>query len=300
MSNVEDLPPTIGERYSSACESTNLKLSERRGDVDMIIAAALLPDGLACTLYRLQVEFDSLRDPLDEARRWAAKQHEMAAELRKQASRELLGRAAEVMSAHDAFASAKREGELRKEAEQLSAAAVASIRTEFVIALDRLGTGETAPASAALARKLLVQGDGQTVAFVLRLNRWIFGHLRSEHREHGEAWPADQTLLEQRGSCRDLARLYMACARALGLPARFVSGYYEGDPSKSDKDLHAWVEVYLPGGGWRGFDPSCGLAVADRHIALCAAPEPEGAAAISGTYGAPTADGSLVAQIRFL
>lgn len=141
MTDIEDRPPTTGERYSSATGSSNLKLSDRRrGDADFIIAAGLIPDGLACTLYRLQVEFDSMRDPLDEARRWAAKQHSMAAELRAQAASEGRSRAAAGLSAFDAMESAKRETKLRKEADLLSDAAVASIRTEFVIALDRLTT----------------------------------------------------------------------------------------------------------------------------------------------------------------
>ena len=157
-----------------------------------------------------------------------------------------------------------------------------------------------APAATALAQKLCSEAHGEANAFVLRLNKWIYEHLEQVHRENGEAWNADQCLLEQRGACRDVAQLFLACARSLGLPGRFVSGYFEGDSEKRDKDLHAWVEVYLPGGGWRGFDPSQGLAVADRHIALCAAPEPDGAAAISGTFGAPLAGSTLVAEVQFL
>jgi transglutaminase-like putative cysteine protease len=157
-----------------------------------------------------------------------------------------------------------------------------------------------APAATALAQKLCSEAKGEAVAFTLRLNKWIFEHLNQEHREHGAAWHADETLLEQRGACRDVAQLFLACARSLGLPGRFVSGYFEGDVDQRHKDLHAWVEVYLPGGGWRGFDPSCGLAVADRHIALCAAPDPEGAAAISGTFGAPLAGSVFSADVQFI
>jgi transglutaminase-like putative cysteine protease len=160
--------------------------------------------------------------------------------------------------------------------------------------------GAPAPAAAALAQKILSEAKGEATAFVLRLNRWIFEHLNQVRREHGDAWPADKTLEEQQGSCRDVAQLFIACARSLGLPSRFVSGYYEGDSEERFKDLHAWVEVYLPGGGWRGFDPSCGLAVADRHIALCAAPEPAGAAAITGQFGASLAGSTLVTEVQFL
>lgn len=160
--------------------------------------------------------------------------------------------------------------------------------------------GEPAPAAAALAQKILSEAKGEATAFVLRLNKWIFEHLNQVRREHGEAWHADKTLEEQQGSCRDVAQLFIACARSLGLPSRFVSGYYEGDSDERFKDLHAWVEVYLPGGGWRGFDPSCGLAVADRHVALCAAPEPQGAAAITGMFGASQAGSTLTTEVQFL
>ena len=56
----------------------------------------------------------------------------------------------------------------------------------------------------------------------------------------------------------------------MGVAAQFVSGYTEGEPGAA-KYLHAWAEVYLPGSGWRGFDLTLGLAIADRHIPLAAA-----------------------------
>nr|WP_245817704.1 transglutaminase family protein [Hydrococcus rivularis] len=74
----------------------------------------------------------------------------------------------------------------------------------------------------------------------------------------------------------------MEVGRAIGLAARFVSGYQEGDLDKEERDLHAWVEVYLPGAGWRGYDPTHGLAVGDRHIALVASALPAYASPIVG------------------
>jgi len=76
----------------------------------------------------------------------------------------------------------------------------------------------------------------------------------------------------------------MAACRNYGLATRFVSGYQEGDSDMTHRHLHAWVEVYIPGGGWRGYDPSHGLAVADRHIALSASYAPAGTLPVKGNF----------------
>ena len=74
----------------------------------------------------------------------------------------------------------------------------------------------------------------------------------------------------------------MEVCRAVGIAARFVSGYQEGDREQQSR-LHAWVEVYLPGAGWRGYDPTLGLVISDRHIPLAASAIPKYAAAVEGT-----------------
>ena len=103
-------------------------------------------------------------------------------------------------------------------------------------------------------------------------------------RPEGAPRDANETLQRGVGSCRDLAVLYMAVARSQGFAARFVSGYNTVPSEDDDHDLHAWVEVYIPGGGWRGFDPTIGLAVADRHVAIAAGALAEQAAPVSGTF----------------
>ena len=106
-------------------------------------------------------------------------------------------------------------------------------------------------------------------------------------RHHGPPWPAGRTLRERVGSCRDLAVLMIECCRCIGLPARFVSGYHLVEPKPDRYDLHAWAEVYLPGAGWRGFDPSGIGAVDERYIPLASSSNPELTAAVSGSFSGP-------------
>src|SRR5205085_7943904 len=96
--------------------------------------------------------------------------------------------------------------------------------------------------------------------------------------------PASETLRAGEGSCRDLAVLYLAVARSQGFAGRFVSGYHAEAGDQPPFAPHAWAEVYVTGGGWRAFDPTTGLAVSDRHIALAWAAQAEQAALVSGSW----------------
>ena len=136
----------------------------------------------------------------------------------------------------------------------------------------------------ALGEEVAQAALGNAQAFPLELARLLHERFPRVIRQHGDPWDADVTLQRGEGSCRDLSVLFMAVARSQGFAARFVSGYNTVPGSNDEHDLHAWAELYMPGGGWRGFDPTTGFAVADRHVAIAAGALAEQAAPVSGTY----------------
>lgn len=136
----------------------------------------------------------------------------------------------------------------------------------------------------ALVREAQVLSGGATLPFLTSLSRLIFERAQVVVRHSGRPKPPAETVRTMRGACRDLAVLYNECCRSQGLAARFVSGYHQGEAAIPENYLHAWSEVYLPGGGWRGFDPTLGLAVADGHLALAASARPSSAARVEGTF----------------
>jgi transglutaminase-like putative cysteine protease len=139
------------------------------------------------------------------------------------------------------------------------------------------------PKALQLAQEIAHEVKGEINPFLNTLNERIYKNCKYLVRETGDPWQPGLTWKSKQGSCRDFSVLFMEVCRAVGLGARFVSGYQEGDLDKEELDLHAWVEVYLPGGGWRGYDPTHGLAIADRHIALVASANPAYAAPVVGT-----------------
>jgi len=158
-----------------------------------------------------------------------------------------------------------------------------------------------APEVVALAHDLLQATNQNVGLFLTQLTQLIPQQCSYQQRLEGMPYPAAVTLAKQVGTCRDFTVLFMAVCRAVGLAARFVSGYQEGDLAQASHDLHAWAEVYVPGGGWRGFDPTLGLAVSDRHVAISAAVDPQQAAPVSGTLQpAQQVETNLETQIKLV
>ena len=125
---------------------------------------------------------------------------------------------------------------------------------------------------------------GGTIPFLTKLAAKIHEEFGSITREMGAPMAPEKTIAKRKGTCRDLALLFIEGCRAVGLAARFVSGYRWSEHYAGKHNLHAWSEVYIPGAGWRGFDPSAGLAVADQHLAVATAADPLNAAPTSGTF----------------
>ena len=133
------------------------------------------------------------------------------------------------------------------------------------------------------ARRIAAEVNWETVPFLVQMSQYISENFKYQNREFGMAYPPDDTLRDKIGSCRDYSRLFISSCRSLGIAARFVSGYLYGNPMQAH-ELHAWVEVYLPGAGWRGFDPTEGKAIINNHISLGASADFDQLAPVMGSF----------------
>lgn len=138
--------------------------------------------------------------------------------------------------------------------------------------------------------KHLLPQTTDTIQFLTSLIQNIHQNFSYEPRETPGVQPPEQTLKIKSGSCRDFAALLLLILRQQNLACRFVSGYLLTSPenqqkgSTQDEAMHAWVDIYLPGAGWLGLDPTNGVLCDHFYIPCAVSLNPEGAYPVEGKY----------------
>jgi transglutaminase-like putative cysteine protease len=136
-------------------------------------------------------------------------------------------------------------------------------------------------------RSLYQPGQVANTAELLeRLNTRIYESFRYQHREEAGVQMPCQTLALGTGSCRDYAVFMMEAARHWGFAARFVTGYIQMAEGQHGA-THAWTEIYIPGAGWRGFDPTNNKLAGAEHVSVAVAREQERASPLAGSWHGP-------------
>ena len=129
---------------------------------------------------------------------------------------------------------------------------------------------------------LLKASNYNTVTYLTALTKQIRNDFTVVYRQVGAPFSPNRTFKHKKGSCRDLTWMQINLLRKQGIAARFVSGYYYYEMDEPKYELHAWVDVFLPGAGWVGFDPSYGMLTCNTHFPVAVSANPENTMPVSG------------------
>lgn len=143
------------------------------------------------------------------------------------------------------------------------------------------------PAMTSFVRELRAEAGSDVLGFLHALMVQIYEHMTFDEDPTNSATSASEAFALKRGVCQDYAHILIACARAGGVPARFVSGHFlRSDGMVNQQAGHAWAEAYVPDLGWIGFDAANGICTTDAHARVAIGLDYLGAAPVRGTrYG---------------
>src|ERR1700754_1953013 len=143
------------------------------------------------------------------------------------------------------------------------------------------------PAMEAFARQLRAESEEDTLGFLHTLMTQVNEHMTFDEDPTHSGTSAVEAFTLRRGVCQDYAHIFIACARAAGVPARFVSGHFlRADGVTQQQAGHAWTEAFVPNLGWVGFDPANCICTTDAHARVAIGLDYLGAAPVRGTrYG---------------
>lgn len=129
---------------------------------------------------------------------------------------------------------------------------------------------------------LLKKSDFNTITYLTALTSKICNDFKVLPREVGQPFSPERTFKHKKGSCRDLTWMQIILLRQQGIASRFVSGYYYCEMDNPNYELHAWLEVFLPGAGWIGLDPSYGILTCETHFPIASSANPLNTMPVSG------------------
>src|SRR5262249_8155696 len=138
-------------------------------------------------------------------------------------------------------------------------------------------------AIAAVARRIGAEAGGDTLSVLHALLTRLYGEMTFDSNPTGVATTAREAFALKRGVCQDYPHIFISAARCLGIPARYVSGYFCRSDGITEQDAgHAWAEALVPNLGWVAFDPANGISGTDQHLRVAVGLDYVNAAPIRG------------------